>query len=128
MIGLSSYTLIKFFKNDVEAQRVKTPILLCSRTAQKLLCKLEYEYKNLHNDIFIDKHEGSDVIEYCKVFIWKMEELKPYLVEFEKNDAIKPKVYLLDCTIRGNNRSPIILINYDECESSANDRIQRAWA
>lgn len=53
--------------------------------------------------MFINKHEQQDVIEDCKVFVNKIEKLKPYIVEFDKNCAIKPKKYLLDCAVRGNH-------------------------
>ena len=76
--------------------------------------------------MFINGHEQSDVVKDRKVFLNKMEELKPYIVEFDEDGAIKPKVYLLDCIIRGNDRRPIIVITYDECTFSANNGIQKA--
>ena len=56
-----------------------------------------------------------------------MEELKPYIVEFDKNGAMKPKVYSADCAIGGNNRQPVIIITHDKCTFSANNGIQKAW-
>lgn len=56
-----------------------------------------------------------------------MEELKFYIVEFEENSILKPKVYPSDCAIGRNNRKSVIIITHDECTFSANDRIQRAW-
>lgn len=50
----------------------------------KWLCKLGYEYKNLHKDIFVNEHEQFDIVEDCKNFL-KMEQLKPYMVELEEN-------------------------------------------
>lgn len=32
-----------------------------------------------------------------------MEELKSYMVEFEKDGAIKNKIYLSDCVVEGKN-------------------------
>ena len=76
--------------------------------------------------MFIDKHERSDVVEDCKVFLNKMEELKPYIVEFDKDGVIKPKVYLLNCIVSGNNWQPIIVITHDEYTFSTKDGIQKA--
>ena len=33
----------------------------------------------------------------------KIEDLQSYLIEFEKDDKIKPKIYILDCVIGRNN-------------------------
>ena len=78
--------------------------------------------------MFIDGHERPDVVEDRRVFLNKMEELKPYMVEFDKNGAMKPKVYPSDCAVGGNHRRPIIVITHDECTFSANDGIRKAWA
>ena len=67
----------------------------------------------MRKDVFVDGHEHSDVVEDCINFLRKMEELKPYMVEFDENGAIKPKVYPSDCTVRGENRRPIIVITHD---------------
>ena len=56
-----------------------------------------------------------------------MEELKPYMVEFDENGAIKPKVYPSDCAVGGKNQRPIIVITYNECTFSANNRVCKAW-
>lgn len=53
--------------------------------------------------MFIDGHERPDVVKDCKVFLEKIEPLKHYIVEFDENGAIKPKVYPLDCAVGGNN-------------------------
>lgn len=73
--------------------------------------------------MFIDRHEQSDAVKNCKVFLEKIQELKPYLVEFDKNDTIKPKVYPLDYEVRCNNQQSIIPITDDKCTFFANNRI-----
>ena len=73
--------------------------------------------------MFIDGHEQPDVIEDCKVFLNKMKELKPYIVEFDENDAMKPKTYSLNCAVGGNHWQSIIVIIYDKYTFSANDDI-----
>ena len=70
--------------------------------ARNWLCKLGLEYKDVCKDIFIDRHERSDVVEDRNNFLIKMEDLKPYMVEFEENDKMKPKDYLSDCAVEGN--------------------------
>ena len=104
------------------------PIVIRSRPAHKWLCKLGYEYKDVRKDVFVDGHERSDVVEDRKNFLYKMEELKPYIVEFDENGAIKPKAYPADCAVGGNNRRPVIVITHDKCTFSANDGIRKAWA
>lgn len=102
--------------------------MICLCIAQRWLYKLGHKYKDVHKDVFINRHKQPDVIEDCKVFLEKLEELKPYMVEFNKNDIMKTKVYLSNCIIRGNNRQPIIIITHNEYIFSANNRIWKAWA
>ena len=104
ILDLNSYKLVQFLKNYVITQGVEIPITISSRTAQRWLCKLVYEYKNVHKDVFIDGHKRSDVVKDRKVFLEKMEELKPYMVKFDENGAMKPKVYPLNYVLGGNNR------------------------
>lgn len=49
--------------------------------------------------MFIDGQERPDVVEDRRVILKKMEELKPYMVEFDENGAVKPKVYPSDCAV-----------------------------
>ena len=72
------------------------PIVIRSRTARNWLRKLGYEYKDVRKEVFVDGHERADVVEDRINFLQKMEELKPYIVEFGENGAMKPKVYPAD--------------------------------
>lgn len=99
--------------------------MIHSHTSQKLLCKLRYKYEDIYEDVFIDGYKQSDAVEDRNVILAKMEELKPYLMEFNKNDEMKLKVYLLGYTIKDNKRQPIILITCDKCSFSTNDKIQK---
>ena len=128
MIGLNSYKLVQFLKNYVDINGVKISIVIRSRTARNWLRKFGYEYKDVYKDVLINWHEWPDVVEDCKAFLEKMEELKPYMVEFNKNGAIKPKVYSSDCKIGGNNWWPIIVITHNECTFSTNNEIWKVWA
>lgn len=63
----------------------------------------------MRKDVFVDEHEQSNVVEDYKTFLKKMEELKPYRVTFEENRTIKPKIYLPDCAVGGDNCRLIIV-------------------
>lgn len=110
---MSFYKLIQFLKTYVDSEGVDTPIVSCSRTAQRWLCKLGYEYKDVHKDVFINRYEQPNIVEDCRVFLNKIKELKPYIVEFDKNGAIKLKTYSSDCAIKGNYQQSIIVIIYN---------------
>ena len=110
-------------KTYINPQEIETPITISTRTVRNWLRKLGYEYKNIRKDIFVDGHKRLDIMEDWKNFLQKMEELKPYIVEFDKNCAMKPKIYPADCVVREINQRPIIIIIYDECTFLANDRI-----
>lgn len=73
--------------------------------------------------MFTNGHEQPDVVENHKVFLEKIKKLKPYMIDFDKNGVIKPKVYLSDCAIEGNNRQPIIIITHNKRTFFANNRI-----
>ena len=107
-------------------QGIEIPITICLHKARRWLEKLGYEYKNVCKDIFIDGYKQLDVVEDCKNFLKKMEKLKPYMVKFEENGAMKAKIYSSDCAVGKTNRHPIMLITHDECTFSANDGIQKA--
>lgn len=54
--------------------------------------------------MIIDRYEQPDIVENCKVFLEKIKELNSYMIEFDKNGAMKPKIYLSDCIVEGNNQ------------------------
>ncbi len=56
-----------------------------------------------------------------------MGDLKLYIFKVDENDAIKPKIYLSDLKLGGNACRSIIVITYDDCTFSVNNRIRRAW-
>ena len=61
-------------------------------------------YKDVHKDISVDGHEQSDIVENRANFLNKIEELKPYIVEFYDDGAMKSYIYLSDCALEGENR------------------------
>lgn len=54
-------------------------------------------------DVFIDRHKRSNVIKDWDNFLIKIEDFKPYMIKFEKDVEIKPKVYLSNYKIGDNN-------------------------
>ncbi len=75
----------------------------------------------------MDGHEKPDVVEDRTHFLKKMEELKPFLVEFNEGGTMRSKVYLPNCVVGGKDYRPIIVITHDECIFSAIDGIRRVW-
>lgn len=43
------------------------------------------------------------MVEDWNNFLIKIEDLKPYIIEFKKNSKIKPKIYLLGSIVIRNN-------------------------
>ena len=80
----------------------------------------------MKKDVFVDGHEQSDMIEDCKRFLNKIEDLKPYLVEFNEDDTMNDKTYPPDYTVGVEDRRPVIIITHDECIFLANDSICKA--
>lgn len=98
-------------------------MIICSRTTWQWLYKLAYKYKNVCKNVFVDGHKPTDVSEDHKIFLEKMKELKPYIVEFDELGVIKPKVYPPDCTIGGDNQWLVIIITHNKYKFLANDRV-----
>lgn len=57
----------------------------------------------MKKDMFIHKYKWPDIIEDCEQFLIKMKKIKPYIIEFKKDDTIKMKDYFLDCIVEGKN-------------------------
>ena len=96
--------------------------MIRSCIAQTWLYKLEFIYKEVCKDMFIDSHKRSDVVEDRNHFLTKIEELKLYIVEFNKDGAMKAKDPI-DYIMRGEKHRPIIVITHNECTFSANDGV-----
>ena len=71
--------------------------------------------------MFVDGHKQQDVIKDRKRFLKMMKELKPYLVEFDKDGGMLPKVYPPNCEVGEETRRPVIMITHDECTFSSNN-------
>ena len=127
MLGLSSYKLVQHLRDYVNPEGKESPVEIKSRTTRKWLHQLVFEYKDVKKNVFVDGHERLFVVEDRKTFLNKMEELKPYLVEFDENGKMKDKTYPPDCAVGDQDRRPVIVITNNECTFSANDGIRKTW-
>lgn len=60
-------------------------------------------------------------------FLKKIKELKSDIVEFDKFDIMKSKVYPLDCAVEKGNQWLVITIIYNENIFLVNDGVYKAW-
>ena len=75
--------------------------------------------------MFIDRHKRPNIMKDCKKFLEKIEELKPYLVEFNEDSTMKKKNYPANCAVNGSYGQPVIIITHDECKFFANNGIRK---
>lgn len=94
--------------------------------AQTWLYKLEFVYKKIRKDVFIDSHKWPDMVKDWNCFLTKIKELKLYIIEFNENSVMKAKDYLVNYTIEMEKRRAIIVITYNKYTFFANDGIQKA--
>lgn len=80
----------------------------------------------MREDVCIDGHEQSNVIEDCTRFLKKIIELKPYIVKFNQDKIIKPKLYLFDYVVGRENHWLVVVITQNKCIFFVNNRVQRA--
>lgn len=90
---------------------------------QKQFLKLSFKYKNIKKNVFIDRYEYSNIFKNCPKILKIIKNLKPYLIEFEKDKFIKIKNYLKNCMINSYIRQFIIIIEYNKCIFFINNRI-----
>lgn len=110
----------------IRLQEIDTLIVISLYTAWRWLYQLGYKYKDLYKDIFVNGHEQSNIVNNCKNFLKKIEEFKPYVMKFEKDDIMKLKVYPSSCIIKEDKCRPtIIIIPHDEYIFSINNGVQR---
>lgn len=125
MRELSFYKLVQFLKTYICPKEIEISIRIYSHTVQKWLSKLGYKYKNIHKDVFMDEHKWADIVEDHKKFFKRLENLKLYMLEFDKDNIIKPKIYSTNCVIRKNKRQSNIIITHDEYTFFANNKFKK---
>ena len=108
-------------------ERIQTPIEIKFKTMRKWLHKLEFEYKDVNKNVFVNGHKRPNVVDNCEKFLNTMKDLEPYLVEFEEDGSIKIKNYPDNCAIRGDIHCFVIVITHDKCTFSANNGIRKVW-
>lgn len=57
----------------------------------------------MHKYMFIDRYKQSYGVEDCNKFFRVIEDLKLYMVEFEKDETMKANVYLSNYVVCGKN-------------------------
>jgi len=97
-----------------------------ARTARRWLHKLGFSWEEVRKGVYVDGHERPDVIQDRAQFLNQLENLQPYLVEFDNEGNIKAKTYPRSCIVGGHD-SPIILITHDESTLSSNEGRSRVW-
>lgn len=79
----------------------------------------------MQKDVFIDGYKPSDIIKDQKNFLQKIK-LKSYKEGFDKNGAMKSKIYLVNCIVEEINWQLVIIITYNKCIFSVNNKLQKA--
>lgn len=75
------------------------------------------------NDVFVNIYKQPNVIEDQNYFLTKMKELKPYMVKLNEDSVIKVKNYPVNYLMRDEKCYAIIVITYNKCKFSPNNRI-----
>jgi len=113
--------------NNSEEIGVRKWKAVVTSTVRRWLRKQGLNWRDVKKGVYVDGHEREDVVEFRKRFIERLEELWPYVVEFEDDGTMVNKVYPEDCMVGGPGRRPIILVTHDESTFSSNDGRRQAW-
>ena len=123
---MTSYKLVQYLRHYINMEEIQSLIEIKSRTVCNWLYKLGFEYKDVKNTLFIDKHKRPNIVENCKKILNAMKDLEPYLVEFKEKGLIKRKKYMDNCKIGGDKRCFVNIITYNEFIFFANNEIWKA--
>lgn len=77
-------------------------------------------------NIFINKYKHLNIIEDQNNFLTKIKDLISHIVKFYEDNKMKPKIYLCNYVVGGNDKQLIIIITYDKYIFSIYNNIQRA--
>lgn len=64
--------------------------------------------------MFINRNKNQILLKITIFFLKRLKKLKPYLVDFNKDNTMKKKDYLANCTISDSDCQPVIMIIYDK--------------
>lgn len=71
----------------------------------------------------MNKNDQLDVVKNCKIFLYMIKDLEPYLLKFQEERSIKIKKYLNNYLVEENKHYFIIAIAHDEDIFFVNDEI-----
>ena len=116
-------------ENDIDCEEigVRKRKAVVASTVRRWLRKQGLNWRDVKKGVYVDGHERQDVVGYREGFIKRLEELWPYIVEFEDDGTIVNKAYPEGCIVGGRDRQPIILVTHDKSTFSSNDGRRQAW-
>ncbi|PCH39107.1 hypothetical protein WOLCODRAFT_85055, partial [Wolfiporia cocos MD-104 SS10] len=92
-------------------------------TTQRWLRKLDWQYWQKSNGMYIDGYEHDDVIEYQSTFIKRWAEYEKHMVTYDNDGNIKGLQSLRSIL----QLSFLYLVTHDESTFYANDHCKTKW-
>lgn len=74
------YKLIQYFKNYVNPESIQVLVKIKSQIAQRLLYKLDFKYKGMKKDTFVDRYKKPDIVKDQKEFLKIINIRKLFLI------------------------------------------------
>lgn len=71
-------------------------------------------------------YEQFNIVEDYLNLLRRIEKQKLYMIEFNEDGIMKPKVYFFDYIVDDKNKQSIIIITHDKCIFFANNDIKKA--
>ena len=105
---------------QVQLHHPQVPSSISERTAVRWLHQLGFQPASTKKGVFIDGHERSDVVEYRKLYLRKLEIL-------ESTHAPPPPVSD-QCAPEPSDRRKLVLIFHDEATYHSNDDQKWMWS
>lgn len=93
---------------------IPNSIKIKSCIAYNLFYIFGFKYKNVKNDILIDKYKKLNIIQDYKNFLKGVKQLKLYFIKFKKKRIRKNKKYPLNYIIESVNQRLVIIIIYNK--------------
>jgi len=108
------------------AQKGITKATISVKTALRWLDKLGWTYGKLKNGMYLDGHEGLDVVEYRRAFVecWKGHERRFHRWDHDGTELPRPNGFPVPGAI---GRFRLILVTHDESTFFQNDERNTGW-